>query len=238
MLAAGAPSAGNSAAQVRRSRGGRGSGSTNGRAACKCPGPDEPMRAAAALRRGTGWLRGEAGPEGGTAPVIHAPVPYTHAGPGPGAVPAARSCGRRRCCQQRATPRTPKLSAKEFSALPQRRGAPPAAPGNQSPASARAPRAGARLGGRQPRAAPGETRSHRPCGDGTCPLPTGTSSHGAVPLCRAGAALLGRGAGGAAGTGAGRDACGWERERERSPYSALCDATGTRLTPSRRAAPS
>lgn len=124
MLAAGAPSAGNSAAQVRRSRGGRGSGSTNGRAACKCPGPDEPMRAAAALRRGTGWLRGEAGPEGGTAPVIHAPVPYTHAGPAPGPVPTV-------------PPRTPKLSAKQFSALPQRRGAPHAAPGNQSPAFAR-----------------------------------------------------------------------------------------------------
>lgn len=98
MLAAGAPSAGNSAAQVKRSRGGQGNRSTNGRAVCKCPGPGEPMRAAAALRRGTGWLRGEAGPRGGTAPpfmrrcLTHArrPSPIS-----PGRV--SRCCAVHRC---------------------------------------------------------------------------------------------------------------------------------------------
>lgn len=76
--AAGAPSAANSAAQVKRSRG---SGSANGRAVCKCPGRGEPMGVAAALRRGTGWLRGEAAPGGDGHGRGAAPPPAGAPGP-------------------------------------------------------------------------------------------------------------------------------------------------------------
>lgn len=109
-----APSAGHSAAQVKRSRGGRGSASANGRAACKCPGAGQPMGAAAALRRGTGWLRG-AGPGRGSAPAIHALVRSR-------APPAPRPPGRRR--RQRGTPGARKQPRREPEPRSPRRPAP------------------------------------------------------------------------------------------------------------------
>lgn len=223
MLAAGAPSAGNSAAQVKRSRGGRGSGSTNGRAVCKYSGPGEPMRAAAALRRGTGWLRGEAGSEGGTAPAIHAPVPYTRVRrrrPGP-VQPLGARRGRAGAVTSGKRPGPPKLFAQKLPALTQRRGEPRTAPRNQRRASA--PPRSARC---PPRAALGETRPAGRCGDETRPLPTGTSSPAAVPLCRAGAALLGHGGGGAAGIRAQWDACGWERGAQPVAVPLRCHRDG------------
>lgn len=237
MLAAGAPSAGNSAAQVKRSWGGQGSGSTNGRAVCKCSGPGKPMRAAAALRRGTGWLRWEAGPEGGTAPAIHAPVPYTRArrprpagggsrsrrGPAPedeeGVGRWAAAAPLLLLSAAGNTPDPQNSLHGSFQRCPGG-GEGSAPPRTGKPVPGIRPRPSAPTGGGQgrggcpPRAAPGETRPPRPCGDGTCPPPTGTSSsHAADPLCRAGSALRGRGAGGAAGAGARRDVCGWEWER-------------------------
>ncbi|CAN8215445.1 unnamed protein product [Coccothraustes coccothraustes] len=50
------------------------------------------MGAAAALRRGTGWLRGEAGPGRGTAPAIHALV-RSRAPPAPEPPRGSRSPG-------------------------------------------------------------------------------------------------------------------------------------------------
>lgn len=103
--AAGAPSAANSAAQVKRSRG---SGSANGRAVCKCPGRGEPMGAAAALRRGTGWLRGEAAPGGDGHGRGAAPPPAAAPGPAlPRGLAVPGGCSRGPAAPGRAPPAPP-----------------------------------------------------------------------------------------------------------------------------------